>query len=320
MSAAAQTPRVQLKDLSYQAFAYPGDREALARIKAIPCATALFTKINEAGLDQYWQAQNLYNNVRVSAGNYPALHEMVLDCAAILDCPVPEVFIDYSPFYNGYTAGVRQTFVVLNSALVEDFSEPELRYIVGHELGHIKSGHVLYHSMGATLFRFYPLISNMFPGAALVYVPLAAAYFEWIRRSEFSADRAGALCVQDPQACYRALQRIAGRLRGPHEGDVDMQAVLAQLDDLQEVTSKLGRLLLFYTNIGRDHPYPVLRLRELQQWIESGAYHAALRGEYAVDPQGEHELGRRTRCAGCGKYANAKLLKCPSCGMTLEWF
>jgi len=319
MSAVA-APRTVLKDLSYEAFAYPGDREALARIKAIPGATALFTKINEAGLDQYWQAQNLYNNVRVSTSNYPALHELVRDCAAILDCPLPEVFIDYSPFYNGYTAGVRQTFVVLNSALIEDFGDAELRYIVGHELGHIKSGHVLYHSMGATLFRFYPLIANMFPGAALIYVPLAAAYFEWIRRSEFSADRAGALCVQDPQACYRALQRIAGRLKGTHESDVDLDAVLGQLDDLEEVNSKLGRLLLFYSNIGRDHPYPILRLRELRRWIDSGAYAAVLSGDYASDPLGEHELGRRIKCAGCGKYSNAKLVKCPDCGMTLEWF
>ena len=132
---------------------------------------------------------DLYTNVRVDGRNYPKLHAIVADCARILDVTMPEVFIDYSAFYNAYTAGVRRTFVVINSSVVDEFSEPELRYIIGHELGHIKSGHVLYHSIGRALFRYSQIIFQMFPAAQLIFVPLAVAYYEWVRRSEFSCDR-----------------------------------------------------------------------------------------------------------------------------------
>ena len=315
----AQHERTQLTGLSYRAFAYPGDREALSKIRAIPGAAALFAKINEAGLDQYWQAQNLYTNVRVDARNYPKLHAIVADCARILDVTMPEVFVDYSAFYNAYTAGVRRTFVVINSSVIEDFSEPELRYIVGHELGHIKSGHVLYHSIGRALFRYSQVIFNMFPAAQLIYVPLAMAYFEWVRRSEFSCDRAGLLCVQDPAASYSALQMLAGRLRGEQWGEADLDAMIAQAEDCAEVTSALARLMLFYDNVARSHPYPILRLRELRRWVESGEYARIVGGEYAQDVHGEHELGRRVKCYWCGRSVNSKLTTCPGCGSELEW-
>ena len=32
--------------------------------------------------------------------------------------------------------------------------------------------------------------------------------------------------------------------------------------------------------LGADHPFPVLRVAELRDWLESGAYDRILRGEY----------------------------------------
>lgn len=310
---------LEFPQLSYKAFSYPGDDAALSKFKAVPGATKLFTWMMEGGIDEYYFAVNAYFRTRVDTSNYPSLFSIVKDCARILDSPVPEVYLNYSPEYNAFTTGARRTCLVLHTSLVEDYPENELRFIIGHELGHMKAGHVLYHNMGATIFKYWPIMMMLIPplikeGVNLLYLPLAYAYFEWVRRSEFTADRAGLLCIQDVEAARGSLWRLSGRLNNKFQDEENIDRVLQQIGDMSEIKSKFQRLMLMMDAIELDHPYPTLRLKALTDYVQEGKYQKIIDGDYIRDPLGEHEMGQRVKCYKCGLVNNSKLLFCPGCG------
>jgi len=88
--------------------------------------------------------------------------------------------------------------VIINSGLVEQLEdERELRFVVGHEIGHLLSGIPF-----TRVFRFiYPEFNN---------VPrfLRGTYDLWRKLNEISCDRVGFLVVGDLEAALRAQFRL----------------------------------------------------------------------------------------------------------------
>jgi Zn-dependent protease with chaperone function len=319
MGAIAQADRLaRFPELSYRAFAYPGDEEALENLKRVPGVPRLFHWLLDNVVEEYSNLSNLYNNTRVSMQSYPSVQRMVEDCCRTLDCPVPEVFVSYGITYNAYTSGVDRTYITLHSELLDSFSEEEIRFVIGHELGHIKSGHVLYKSVALFIIRNMHVLRSILPvDLGLLKLPVLVALSEWYRRAEFSCDRAGLLCVQDQDAALGALSRFAGKLER-YPGEQSLDSLDEQLDDVRDSPHKLVKAMLFLDSLHRTHPYPVQRIQQLRQWAVNGNYQLILRGEYQRDADGEHELGRRLACPGCKAVVNSKLADCPRCGYFLK--
>ena len=88
--------------------------------------------------------------------------------------------------------------------------------LLGHELGHVMSGHALYRTV--TLLILWLGFQNLPFLAGLALLPIKLALLEWYRKSELSSDRAGLLASQDPTACSSvqgavALHAAAARTR-----------------------------------------------------------------------------------------------------------
>ena len=58
-----------------------------------------------------------------------------------------------TPFVNAGAFGMEHPFIVLNSATLGLLDDAELHMIVGHELGHIISGHALYRTLSFSSSR-----------------------------------------------------------------------------------------------------------------------------------------------------------------------
>ena len=51
------------------------------------------------------------------------------------------------PIVNAMAIGKDKPFIVVTTGLVNLHDEEELRWVIGHELGHILSGHAVYRTM-----------------------------------------------------------------------------------------------------------------------------------------------------------------------------
>src|SRR5438128_10086577 len=100
--------------------------------------------------------------------------------------------------------------IVVTSGLVDLLDTDELRGVVGHELGHIKSGHMLYHTMAVFIALVARVAARNLPFINLVSQALLIAFYDWLRKSELTADRAGLLVSQDSDVVVRTLLKLAG--------------------------------------------------------------------------------------------------------------
>jgi Zn-dependent protease with chaperone function len=264
-----------LTGISPVAWEHPADRAALNAVRKVPgfdlALRKVFGLFGEKALRLAFQA----NAVRVTEGQYPWIHERLERVCRVLDVdPVPELYVSQTPVVNAGALGMNEPFIVLNSALVEVLEPDELEAVVGHEVGHIASGHALYRTLLVLLLR---LSLFRYPVAGVAVRPILYALLEWYRKSELSSDRAGLLSVQDPEASLRSLMKLAGGARGQ---ELSLEEFVAQSDRYREEGDLLDSVYKALNVLGATHPFAVARVAELREWIESGTYERILSGNY----------------------------------------
>ncbi len=264
-----------LTNISPIAWEHPADRAALNALRKIPGFDMVLRKVfgmfGERALLLAFKA----NAVKVTENQYPDLHESLLKVCEVLDVEeVPELFVSQKPVVNAGAVGMSKPFIVLNSSLVELLGADEVEAVIGHEVGHIVSGHVLYRTLlvillSLTVFR-YPL-------AGLAVRPVLFALLEWYRKSELSSDRAGLLAIQDPDASMRGLMHMAGGMRGE---TLNLEEFVAQAEEYREGGELMDSVYKVLNVLGLTHPFAVVRVAELKDWIDGGTYERILAGEY----------------------------------------
>jgi Zn-dependent protease with chaperone function len=271
--------RVRLPGLSPRAYEHPADAAALSalrRLKGFDTVVRwMIGALSERRL-RYWF---LAGAVRVNERQFAELHRTLLECCAILDLPeIPELYVMQNPVVNAGAVGADKPFVVLNSAIVDLLSPDEWRFVIGHELGHILSGHVLYKNLLEILLQLsLGRLASVTPMSGLAIWALIAALREWDRKSELSADRAGLLCLQNPPLAYGVNMKMAG---GAHTDRMSVEEFVKQAEEYESGGDVRDGALKLLNLLGRTHPFPVLRLAELKRWVDAGAYGRIVAGDY----------------------------------------
>nr|MDQ3389343.1 M48 family metallopeptidase [Gemmatimonadota bacterium] len=142
-----QTTRV-LADIDSRSWEHPADRAALNALRMLPAFDEVLKKIfgffGEKPVRLAFQA----NAVRVSPTQFARVHRLYGRVARTLDAPADyPVFVSQTPIVNAGAYGMERPFIILNSGTLGLLDDDELQFILGHELGHIMSGHVLYNTM-----------------------------------------------------------------------------------------------------------------------------------------------------------------------------
>ncbi|HEX4830388.1 MAG TPA: M48 family metallopeptidase [Trebonia sp.] len=269
--------RVRLTGISSRAYEHPADRSALVALRKLSgfdiLLSKLFGLINERAL----RLTYLAGAVKVSERQFPHIHALVRDGAYILDLPdVPDCFVMQSPVVNAMAIGRDRPFVVITTGLVNLHDEEELRFVIGHELGHILSGHAVYRTMLLILVQLASRIAWMPIG----FIGLQAIMWgleEWFRKSELSCDRAGLLAAQDVDAARRCLMKLAG---GPYLSELNPDAFREQAHEYDAVPDLRDSILKLMQLAGTTHPHAVVRFGELDRWATGGDYERILAGDY----------------------------------------
>jgi Zn-dependent protease with chaperone function len=282
--------RRRFPSLGAEAFVSPTDRAALNNLQQMPLLPMLLRKFHEVAVDRVFYVENSAGCVRCGPRQLPTLYRLMQEACAILDMPEPELYLQRHAEYNAYTAGVDRPFIVLYSELVEGFTNDELLFLFGHELGHIKCGHVLYQMMGRTLIPLLEALGQATLGIGqLAGIGLVSAFAEWMRQAEFSCDRAGLLACQDTRTAFTAIMKLGGGgTRFDSEMSVDAFLEQARQHADSARPEGIARALLFILyNWQLSHPQVVFRAKGLDEWIQSGAYERVLGGDFSREEMGK---------------------------------
>lgn len=264
-----------LHDIDPRSWEHPADRAALNTLRKIPAfdevLRTLFGFFGEKPVRLAFQA----NAVRCSPTQFPRIHRLYEQAATALDAPAEyPVYVSQTPFVNAGAYGMEKPFIIVNSGLLLLLEDDELQFVLGHEIGHVMSGHVLYTTMMVILIQ---LAERGFPVVGLAARAILVALLEWYRKAELSSDRAGILAVQDPEVGMRTMMKFAG---GGMNAHTNLPEFIRQADEYRLGGDLADQVFKVLNLIGANHPFPVLRVAEMRDWFESGAYERILHGEY----------------------------------------
>jgi Zn-dependent protease with chaperone function len=267
--------RTVLTGIGAESWEHPADRAALAALRRMPLFDEVLRRVfgvfGEKPIRLAFQA----NAVRVSEKQFPAIHARYVDVLATMDAPEHyPLFISQTPIVNAGAYGMEHPFIVLNSGAIRLLEGDELDFLLGHELGHVMSGHVLYRTMMVILIQ----LANLgYPLVGLAARAVLVGLLEWYRKSELSSDRAGLLACQDPGVALATSMKLAG---GGRADENDLNEFLAQADEYRESGDVADSVFKVLNLLGTTHPFHTLRAAELRDWVEAGEYDRILRGEY----------------------------------------
>ena len=264
-----------LTGISSRSWEHPADRAALSALRKLPVfdevLKTLFGFFGEKPVRLAFQA----NALRVSERQYGHIYERYRDIIETLDVEEYPLYVSQTPIANAGAYGMDKPFIILNSGTVLVLNDEELSFILGHEVGHIISGHVLYRTMMVLLIQ---LAGLGFPIVGLAARAVLMGLLEWSRKSELSSDRAGLLSIQDADVAMTAMMKMAGG--GASSDQLDLGEFVRQAEDYREGGDVADHVFKVLNLLGVTHPFWVLRLSEMRSWIESGDYDRIVAGEY----------------------------------------
>lgn len=299
-SAPART-RVRLPRISPESYRHPLDRQATAALRAVPGFELAARKFSRYALERWLYNEACASTVKVTPKQCGRIHALLVEACDILDIrPLPNLFLSQTPFANAYAIGKEAPSIVLLTGMVELLTEDELMAVIAHELGHIHCGHTVYLLMAYAVKILAERYGSIVPGVGdWLTLGLQAALLEWMRKAEFSCDRAALLVVQDPEVLFSALFKLTGGSPAIY-AQMDREEYLKQADEYDNPSAPpLDKFYRVLIEAPQSHPIPVLRAREVLRYGDSPEYRTILAGEYE----------KRTE-----KAPKPKSLLCPRCG------
>jgi Zn-dependent protease with chaperone function len=271
-----------LPNLDASALAHPWDREALAKLQAIPYADKLLSKVMGSTVDKLARFQLLASAIQVSERQAPRLLALYLEAAGRLDIEAPPLYISQSPTLNAYAMGAGEPLIVVTTGLLDAMEEREILGILGHELTHVKLGHVLYRTMALMIIQGGLGVLDKFMGlGSLLVTPIKLALMRWYQYAELSADRGELIATGSLETAVRAHMLLAGG-SSRFIDDLDVGAFIDQAHQAEALRDNdlLVTVMDMLDTTARSHPLPAWRVHHLLAWAKGDTFFQLLAGDY----------------------------------------
>ena len=272
----SNAPHKKFADLSKHEYVHPSDSKALAALKAIPGVDSALKKLLAWTGESAIRVSFMASAVKVTPKQCPDLHAKLQIACTTLGVDMPDMFVQQNPMVNAFTGGVERPIIVLHSALIERLNDEETLAVIAHEVGHIHAEHVLYLTAARLMEALANIsVARLIPGSEIikfiVSAGISSALLAWARRAELSCDRAALLVTQDAHVIGRTMMKLAG---GTFASKIDYELFLDQAREFQKNydENKLDKFWADIMTAGLSHPFPIWRVGEILNWVESGQY------------------------------------------------
>lgn len=310
------TPQL-LTGLRSTDYEHPYDRKALNALEGTPGFEFLMKKFWEYGIETMLTVQCTGSNLQVTKRNFPRLFEIFEHACATLDLPVkPRLYFQLGADIDSSATGVENPIVILSSETADRMTDAELLFIMGHELGHIKSNHVLYQNMGEAIPVLGDYLGQVTFGVGnMIGLGLTLALQNWKRMAQFTADRAGLLACQDYEAAASAMVKLAGLPLKYYDKNV-RDEFIQQAKDFQELDyENLSKVAKVMATLTATHPWTVQRAAELQRFYSEGMMETIMT---SLTTDREVTLSTKAiACPACGATVGVNTRFCGGCGKRL---
>jgi Zn-dependent protease with chaperone function len=285
-------------DLTLDDYLYEPDRSAIEMIKATGVLPYLVKNLALPNLEKNVLSKLSHATQRATSPS--KVDALVRHCANILSLDtLPEVLITESAQPNAFTFGREDhASIVLTSGILNLLTEGELSALFAHELTHVKSGHMLYHTVAEILGGSISA-SASFLGLNIITVPVRLALLSWHRESEVTADRGSLLVVDDMNIMKSLMTKLAAwtpsGVFSPKQLDIGREKA-GMLESASELFS--------------THPLYVNRFRRLKEFSESEQF---LRARRKIKTRLNLLRALIPVCRFCGARKAVEDLFCPAC-------
>jgi Zn-dependent protease with chaperone function len=254
-----------------------------------------FFEAAEHSAERKHYIMHLADDTRLSKRQASSLYRLVEQVSADAGMPCPRVFLDNHPHVNASALGQHQPIMVIHSALVDQFSEAQVRAVIAHELGHIRCKHTFYRTV-ANGFAPVAALAGSLPGGALLGLALQWHLFDWFRKSELSADRFSLLVTGDLDTVQSMIVQLAGGSSSVRD-ELSTDEFRAQAKEFREISdarqkysSVMDRIEYYVTELMLNpdlstHPLPAIRFVELEDWAKSRQFELLCQGNFAEAEQ-----------------------------------
>ncbi len=256
-----------------EVFMHDEDRRTLDALKKVPffdkICSSLIGFINEPITNVF----DMSSKIRITEEQMPKIYFMVKEICEDLNIQMPNLYLELNREPNASTYGDKTATISVTSGLLECLSDDEVYAALAHECGHIACHHVLYHTMGNLLLEGGAIGIESILGKNLltsaILMPIKYAFFRWMRASEFSADRAAAVCCRGEKAVVGTMMRLAGGTQNINE-EVNEELFAAQAENYQTMLDEktANKFIEFCLTFYASHPLNAVRAHEIKAWCE----------------------------------------------------
>ena len=265
----------RLTGLLPEDFEHPGEKAAMAVMRKIPLLDVAVAKYIDIQTKMTSYADAAGNYFRITEKTNPRIYGLYKLALERLDMPKEyPLFCKLGFDYNAAAIGADEPFIVIHSSTVANYTDGEMLNLLGHELGHIKCGHVKYYGLANSLNSILGSLGGIASSAA---AGLQYAIMDWYRKAEYSADRAGLIATGDIGAVLNENMNILGRSDSIDFIDFSLDEVMKQAEDFDVETSDVvGKILYVAFTTKASHPWSILRIKQIKEWYDSGEYSALI--------------------------------------------
>ncbi|NND08960.1 MAG: M48 family metallopeptidase [Saprospiraceae bacterium] len=260
-----------INDLTVSDYEHPLETQAMARLKKTRGINKVISKFHELSFETSIRIQYLGSSLAVTPRTFPDLLYLRDKACEILHLStIPELYIQDGETLSAVSIGVEEPGIILNTALVEKMTPEELLFVIGREVAHMKSDHILYQEIGMIFPEIMEAFSAITLGLSTVLsTGLRYALHYWKQTAEYTADRGGLIACQDVEVTKWMLAKWAG-LPERSWSTFPIEEFMLQVANYDDATpNALEKVIGFF--LGNNN-WSVVRARELFAWIETDEY------------------------------------------------